>query len=105
MSYLKMALAAMKAATVEGEVGGQRPKFAGQGPIQTPRCEKSPSPPIERILTCADCPYFEANHGPNPRQGWGKCLKRNKGRYGCATACEKVLAPGPKNTSHAHLEN
>lgn len=22
--------------------------------------------PRERVLTCADCPHFEANHGPNP---------------------------------------
>ena len=49
-----------------------------------------PNPP-ERILTCADCTHFEANHGPNPRQGWGRCLKRNKGRFGCATACEAAL--------------
>lgn len=59
----------------------------------------------ERLLTCADCPHFEANQGPNPLQAWGRCLKRNKGRYGCATACEKALAPGPKDASNAHLEN
>jgi hypothetical protein len=56
--------------------------------------------PRERIITCADCPHFEANQGPNPREGWGRCLKRNKGRFGCATACEKVLAPGPKEASN-----
>jgi hypothetical protein len=61
--------------------------------------------PQERILTCADCPNFEANQGPNPRQGWGKCLKRGRGRFACATACEKALAPGPKEASNAHLKN
>jgi hypothetical protein len=54
----------------------------------------------ESILTCADCPHFEANHGPNPRQGWGRCLIRNRGRYACATGCEKALAPGPKEASN-----
>ena len=44
----------------------------------------------ERILTCADCGFHEYQ-GPNPRQGWGRCLKRNKGRFGCATACEKAI--------------
>jgi hypothetical protein len=41
-------------------------------------------------FTCVDCSHFEANHGPNPRQGWGRCSKRNRGRYGCATACEAL---------------
>lgn len=45
----------------------------------------------ERILTCADCLHFEANLGPNPRQGWGRCAKQGKGRYGCAMACEASL--------------
>ena len=54
--------------------------------------------PQEHVLTCSSCPHFEANHGPNPRQGWGRCLKRNKGRYGCATACEAALSkPGIHN--------
>lgn len=44
--------------------------------------------PPERILTCADCSHFEANHGPNPKQGWGFCQQRKRGRFGCATACE-----------------
>jgi len=61
--------------------------------------------PRERVLTCTDCPQFQANSGPNPGQGWGKCLKRGRGRYGCATACEAALAPGPKGASNAHLEN
>jgi len=41
-------------------------------------------------FTCVDCSHFEANHGLNPRQGWGRCSKRNRGRYGCATACEAL---------------
>ena len=45
----------------------------------------------EHVLTCADCPHFEVNQGPNPRQGWGRCAKRGKGRYGCAMACEAAL--------------
>lgn len=36
-------------------------------------------------MTCADCPHFEPYPGPNPRQAWGKCLKKGKGRFGCAT--------------------
>lgn len=59
----------------------------------------------EHILTCFECPHFETYPGPNPRQAWGKCLKRKKGRFGCATACEAALAPGPKEVSNAHLEN
>jgi hypothetical protein len=57
----------------------------------------------EGILTCADCYNFEPNNGPNPRQGWGKCLKRNQGRYGCATACEEVFTQG--EVSNAHLKS
>lgn len=49
-----------------------------------------PTPP-ERVLVCADCPHFEANSGPNPREGWGFCRKRNKGQYGCKTACKAVI--------------
>jgi hypothetical protein len=75
-------------------------KVAYLHPVEAPQAG-----PQEHVLTCADCPHFEANYGPNPLQGWGKCLKRNKGRYGCATACEKALAPGPKDASNAHLEN
>lgn len=91
MSYLKMAFAVMKAATVEGEAGEQRREIGGQAAKHTPVVEKSTATALERILTCADCPHFEANHGPNPRQAWGQCLKRGKGRYGCATACEAAL--------------
>jgi hypothetical protein len=91
MSYLKMALAAMKAATGEGKVGAPRQDFDGQATNHTPST-KTPSATIpERILTCADCPHFEVNHGPNPGQGWGWCQKRKKGRYGCATACEAAI--------------
>ena len=42
-------------------------------------------------ITCADCPFFSASRGPNPQQAWGRCLKRGRGRYGCATACEAAL--------------
>jgi hypothetical protein len=64
---------------------------------------RKPQVPPERILTCGDCPHFEANYGPNPRQGWGRCLKRGRGRYGCATACEAVFTQ--EEVSNAHLEN
>ena len=47
--------------------------------------------PSERVLTCADCPFFSASCGPNPQQAWGRCLKRGRGRFGCATACEAAL--------------
>ena len=47
--------------------------------------------PQEHVITCADCPHFEANHGPNTRQGWGRCAKRGKGRHGCAMACAAAL--------------
>jgi hypothetical protein len=111
MSYLKMALKALQATTGVDEAGTQRSGFTSQAPNHTPTTEvsqvqPSTSPaPQEHVLTCADCHHFEANQGPNPLQGWGKCLKRNRGRYGCATACEAALAPGPKNASNAHLEN
>jgi hypothetical protein len=59
--------------------------------------------PQERILTCADCHNFEPSNGPNPLQGWGKCLKRNQGRYGCATACEEVFTQ--EEVSNAYLKN
>ena len=62
-------------------------KVANLHPGEAPQ-----SGPREHVLTCADCPHFEANQGPNPREGWGRCLKRNKGRFGCATACEAALS-------------
>jgi hypothetical protein len=59
---------------------------------QAPAVPAATSPaPQEHVLTCTDCPHFEANQGPNPRQGWGRCVKRGKGRYGCAMACEAAL--------------
>jgi hypothetical protein len=46
----------------------------------------------ERVLTCFECGHFRpAVNSPNPTQAWGHCRKRNKGRYGVATACEALL--------------
>ena len=37
---------------------------------RVPHVQSSTSPaPQEHVLTCADCPHFEVNYGPNPRQG------------------------------------
>jgi DNA primase len=58
--------------------------------VQPSTAQASP----ERVLTCYECHRFEANRGPNPRQGWGKCLKRRRGRFGCATACEAAITDG-----------
>lgn len=80
MSYVKM-LMAMKTAIDEFEEEPQDRRLEGQG-------IRSSAAPRERILTCADCPHFEANRGPNPRQGWGFCRRLGKGRFGCAMACE-----------------
>jgi DNA primase len=42
--------------------------------------------------TCYECGHFcPAVNSPNPAQAWGHCRKRNKGRYGVATACEALL--------------
>jgi len=46
--------------------------------------------PQEQV-TCFQCRQFKPNDGPNPRQEWGWCLKRGRGRYGCATACEAAV--------------
>ena len=92
------------------EVNGDRIRYRYQGPdtpdpaqvrplLKVVKAYKAdvlahlskPAPP-ERVLTCADCPHFEANQGPNPREGWGRCLRRKKGRFGCATACEAALS-------------
>ena len=35
--------------------------------------------PREHVLTCADCPHFEANQGPNRRQGWGRVSETREG--------------------------
>jgi hypothetical protein len=53
----------------------------------------------DRILTCFECGFFRpAVNSPNPTQAFGRCQKREKGRYGCATACEAIMsssgAPG-----------
>jgi len=42
-------------------------------------------------VTCFQCRHFKPNDDPNPRQGWGRCLKRGRGRFGCATACDAAL--------------
>jgi len=71
---------------------------------RVPQIQPSASPaPQEHVLTCADCSNFEANLGPNPRQGWGKCLKRGRGRFGCATACTEAFAQ--EEASHAYPEH
>jgi hypothetical protein len=57
----------------------------------------------EHVLTCADCDHFNPSRGPNPRQAWGRCGKRKRGRYGCATACEEVFTQ--KEVCDAHLKN
>jgi hypothetical protein len=68
------------------------------------KIQPSTSPILqEHVLTCADCSNFEANYGPNPRQGWGKCLKRGRGRFGCATACTGAFAQ--EEASHAYPEH
>jgi len=46
--------------------------------------------------TCFQCHHFKPSCGPNPGQGWGRCLKRNKGRFGCATACAAALTGSQK---------
>jgi hypothetical protein len=45
----------------------------------------------ERILTCFECGHFRPAVSPNPTQAFGRCEKRNRGRYGCATACDAAL--------------
>jgi len=48
--------------------------------------------PQERVLTCYDCRHFQpAANSPNPTQAWGHCRKRDKGRFGVATACGAVI--------------
>ena len=48
--------------------------------------------PQERVLTCYECGYYRpANNSLNPSQAWGYCEKRDKGRYGVATACKAIL--------------
>lgn len=51
----------------------------------------------EGILTCYECGHFlPAVNSPNPTQAWGHCRKRNKGRFGMATACEHILTSPPR---------
>jgi hypothetical protein len=69
-----------------GEVPSRQP--FKQVPASRP--VTSPADPND-TTTCYECHHFEANRGPNPRQGWGRCLTRKKGRFGCATACEAAL--------------
>jgi hypothetical protein len=42
-------------------------------------------------VTCFQCHYFAPNDGPNPRQGWGRCQRRRRGRYGCAKVCKLFM--------------
>jgi hypothetical protein len=81
---------------------GEVPPRQNHEPVPEVLPSTSPALP-ERVLTCYDCSHFEANHGPNPRQGWGKCLKRGHGRFGCATACGDVFTK--EGLSNAHLKN
>ncbi len=82
-----------KISSGEGDTGGLLEEFhRGEVDLDaTPNTAPQTPAPGERVLACADCPQFQANSGPNPSQGWGRCLKRNKGRYGCAMACEAAL--------------
>jgi hypothetical protein len=46
--------------------------------------------PKQRVI-CLQCCHLKPTDGPNPLQGWGWCLKRGRGRYGCATACKAAV--------------
>jgi len=66
--------------------------YSTESPQATSQVQPLTSPArLEHVLTCYECHHFKANKGPNLRQGWGRCAKRGKGRYGCAMACETVL--------------
>jgi hypothetical protein len=102
MSYLKMALRALAAADERGGREAQTEGFPDSvfdhnppaQPANLHPCDETPKvTPSDHILTCFVCPHFQPNNGPNPRQAWGHCEKRNKGRYGVATACEAILTP------------
>lgn len=49
---------------------------------------QAPIPP-DRLLSCADC-GFHKYHGPNPREGFGRCTFKEMGCYGFRVACEHV---------------
>jgi hypothetical protein len=70
---------------------GEIPPRLPYGPVVAATTYQAPP---ESTITCADCRLFESNSGLNPRQGWGRCLKRRRGRYGCATACEAAITTG-----------
>jgi hypothetical protein len=60
-------------------------------------------PQASEHVTCFECGHFRPAVGsPNPTQAWGHCKKRNRGRYGVATACEAllVLDPDPGELRH-----
>jgi len=42
---------------------------------------------LENTFTCFNCSHFRPAVSPNPIQAWGRCEKRKRGRFGCATAC------------------
>lgn len=92
MSYLKMALRALESTTDErvdreAQTAGIANHVSDHTFVETPQ-----DSPLERILTCFDCGHFRlAVNSPNPTQAFGLCEKRNRGRYGCATACEAAL--------------
>lgn len=93
MSYLKMALQAIKTTADKADAETQERRPVSQKTNHLDPVESAPAASLEHILTCADCSHFEANNGPNPREGWGYCRKRQNGRYGCAMACEATLKP------------
>jgi hypothetical protein len=105
MSYLKMALAALQAATSAGEAGAQRGGFTSQArTAPRPRLQSSLQrlSPQEHVITCSSCPPLKQSW-PEPRQGWAVPKTKQGGtlRHGS----EKALAPGPKYVSIANPEN
>jgi hypothetical protein len=92
MSYLKMALQAIKTNVDAAKTETQDFSLVDQRTKNLDPIESTSATSLEGILTCADCPHFKANNGPNPREGWGYCRKRQNGRYGCAMACEATLS-------------
>jgi hypothetical protein len=58
--------------------------------LRNPRSYDLPQVEVmARGETCFQCQSFAPNGGPNPRQGWGRCQERNRGRYGLAITCER----------------